>query len=137
MSGPTRRHGAGKEDDAVVVFSGRTDLPWLRLLKPGFRHCFVLLRRGGAWVVIDPLAHYTRVDLVPASLARTAEEVAAAYRDAGVHAVGTAVREPPARLAPLRPATCVETVKRVLGLRAPAVVTPWQLWTHLNRSLFL
>jgi hypothetical protein len=30
-------------DRVLVVFSGTTDIPWLRVLKPGFRHCFALV----------------------------------------------------------------------------------------------
>ena len=33
-----------------------------------------------------------------------------------------------------RPITCVEIVKRLLGVRAPAVVTPHQLYRHLLRE---
>ncbi|MCD8496748.1 MAG: hypothetical protein LRZ85_00855 [Alphaproteobacteria bacterium] len=40
--------------EAYVVFTGRTDLPWLRWLKPGFRHCFVLLNDGRQWAEPRP-----------------------------------------------------------------------------------
>lgn len=119
---------------AVVVFSGVTDLSGLRLLRPGFRHCFVVLRRGGAWVIIDPLAHGTRVDLAPASLAADAAAIAAAYRGLGLAAVVTEERDPPRRLAPVRPHTCVEVVKRLIGRHAPRVVTPWQLYRALEKE---
>ncbi|MFA7431597.1 MAG: hypothetical protein WCZ23_15670 [Rhodospirillaceae bacterium] len=118
-------------DLAVVVFSDAGDLPILRLLKRGFRHCFVVLRRGGAWVVVDPLAHRTVIDLVPGSLAREAEDVAAFYRRCGLSAVVAPVAEPGRRLAPVRFHTCVEAVKRLLGRRAPLVFTPAQLYGHL------
>lgn len=118
-------------DQAVVVFSDTCDLPLLRLLKRGFRHCFVVLRRGGAWVVVDPLAHRTVVDLVPGCLARDADEVAALYRARGLSAVVVPVAEPPHRLAPVRLHTCVETVKRLLGRRAAGVFTPAQLHAYL------
>lgn len=121
-----------REDLAVVVFSNACDLPWLRLLKRGFRHCFVVLRRGGAWVVIDPLAHCTMVDLLPACLARDAEAVAALYRARGLTAEVVAVGEPPPRLAPVRPFSCVEAVKRLIGRQAGWVFTPAQLHAHLR-----
>ncbi|MGC2856003.1 hypothetical protein ACM64Y_11055 [Novispirillum sp. DQ9] len=119
-------------DLAVVVFSDACELPVLRPLARGYRHCFVVLRRGGAWVVVDPLAHRTVIDLVPGSLAREAEAVAGLYRAEGLIAEVVAVAEPPRRLAPLRPHTCVEVVKRLIGRRAPWVVTPAQLHRHLQ-----
>lgn len=127
--------GAGPSPrQAVVVFSGVTDLPWLRLLRPGFRHCFVVLQRGGAWVVVDPLAHCTRLDLAPASLAAEAEAIAAVYRRLGLTAVTVEEREAPRRLAPVRPYTCVEAVKRLIGWHAPLVLTPWQLYRALGNG---
>jgi len=48
--------------NALVVFTGQTDLKWLHLLKPGFRHCFAIIGDGFDWVLINPLSHQT--DLV-------------------------------------------------------------------------
>lgn len=113
---------------AVVVFSGSTDLWWLRLLKPGFRHCSVALAGEGGWVVIDPLSHYTEI----APLALPADyDLAGWYRDAGFDAVEIVPNLPPPVPAPWRPYSCVEATKRILGLRAPRVVTPWQLHQFL------
>jgi hypothetical protein len=36
------------------------------------------------------------------------------------------------RLAPVRPFTCVEAVKRLIGIHAPWTLTPWQLFGHLT-----
>src|SRR3546814_152879 len=58
----------GGETEALVVFSGRADLPWLRCLRAGFRHCFVALRDGPRWVIYEPLSHRTVI-----SVADTAE----------------------------------------------------------------
>lgn len=113
---------------AAVVFSDHTEMWWLRALKPGFRHCFVALAGERGWVVIDPLAHYTEV----APLDVPAEcDLAAWYRSAGLIAIDTIPRLPPRTLAPVRLHSCVETVKRVLGLHAPLVMTPWQLYRYL------
>ena len=121
-------------DMALVVYTGATDLAWLRLLRPGFRHCFVVLRRGGAWIAVDPLAHVTRLDLVAGSLARDAEVVAGAYRAHGVVVDVVRVQDPPKRLAPIRPYSCVEAVKRLIGRPAPWVMTPWQLHRLLEKE---
>jgi hypothetical protein len=53
------------------------------------------------------------------------------YRQRGHRVIATTLMIPPRVLAPIRPFTCVEAVKRVLGLRAPWVFTPWQLYCHL------
>lgn len=127
MSGGGSASVPAAPDLAVVVFSDACDLAVLRPLARGHRHCFVVLRRGGAWVVVDPLAHCTVVDLLPASLGRGAEAVAEVYRAAGLGAEVVEVRDPPRRLAPLRPFTCVEAVKRLIGRHAPWVFTPAQL----------
>ena len=56
---------------ALVVFSGQTELTCLRLLKAGFRHCFVLIEcdvegEGGIapkWVLYNPLSNATQISL--------------------------------------------------------------------------
>lgn len=120
---------------ALVAFSGRAGLPWLRLLRRGFRHCFVAIEAGDRWVVIDPLSHYTDVE-VYAGIG--ADQLAARLRADGLTVVDTYAVRPSPRPAPWRPHSCVEAVIRVLGLRAPRVFTPWQLYRHLlNRKKYL
>lgn len=120
---------------ALVVFGGRADLSWLRLLKRGYRHCFVLLEgEEGLWLVCNPLSHYTELGIV-AGLDPSA--ITDHYRAQGYRVLQTRVTQPPKRSAPWRPYTCVEAVKRVLGLHAPAVFTPWQLYDFLNRKIIL
>lgn len=112
--------------DVLVGFVGHTDLWWLRLLRPGFRHCFAAIRQGPVWVVIDPMSHHTlmRVESCP--------DLMAFYVSRGITVVATRLRPPPHRPAPWRPYTCVEAVKRLLGLPAPWVLTPWQLYKFLK-----
>lgn len=114
----------------MVVFGGRADLWWLRLLAPGFRHCFVVLGGPAGWLQVDPLSN--RTDIVPLDLAADADP-APLYRAEGFTVVRTRLAEPPRRPAPWRPFTCVEAVKRILGLHAPAVITPWQLFRYLQK----
>lgn len=114
---------------ALVVFSGAAHLWWLRLLRPGFRHCFVALRFADSWVVVDPMAHQTEVAVFAAA---PLAAVADAYRRLGMTVVACPVRPAPRRPAPWRPFTCVEAAKRLLGLRAARVFTPWQLYRHIS-----
>jgi hypothetical protein len=57
------------------------------------------------------------------------------YRRQGLRVIETSVRAAPLRVAPLRPLTCVEAVKRVLGIHARSINTPWQLYRHLSTSV--
>lgn len=116
---------------ALVVFVDEGELKCLRFLRRGFRHCFVAVQSLHGWVICDPLSH--RTDLCAVGLF-SAEELARWYRDLGLLVVETRVREAPFRPAPVSPFTCVEAVKRVLGIHAPWTLTPWQLYRLLCRS---
>ncbi|MDJ0952015.1 MAG: hypothetical protein QNJ94_24145 [Alphaproteobacteria bacterium] len=114
---------------ALVVFSGDVQVRWLRLLRPGFRHCFVAVESPSGWVLYDPLAHQTVIRALPAA---GTVDLAAWYRALGHRVVETRVRAAPHRPAPWAPFTCVEAVKRLLGLRGVWIWTPWQLYRALQ-----
>lgn len=117
---------------ALVVFSGRADLAWLRLLRPGFRHCFLILGSNDGWLCLSPLAHRTTLTVLPLA---ADFDAAGWYRDQGLTVVETAYpTDPPRRQAPWRPYSCVEAVKRVLGIHHPLILTPWQLYRFLEKS---
>ena len=137
MSGAAETYQSTTADDlagpapAVVVFTGDTSLGCLRILKPGFRHCFVAVCRNDHWVICDPLCH--RTDLLVISK-DAAGDLGAWYRLRGLTVIATWVRPAPPRIAPLSAYTCVEAVKRILGIHARSVNTPWQLYRHLSQS---
>jgi hypothetical protein len=115
----------------LVVFEDRAEAPWLRVLKPGFRHCFCLLGDGWHWVVCDPLLGGIAMAQV---LGVDAGFLAHHYRAAARRVVLTPVGDPPQPAVRLpRLLTCVEIVKRLVGLGAPEVVTPYQLYRRLPR----
>ncbi|MEQ8667016.1 MAG: hypothetical protein RIC16_14950 [Rhodospirillales bacterium] len=116
-------------EPAVVVFSDRADLWWLRALPRGFRHCFVLLRGRDGWVAVEALSNGIIISELPDE---TPERVAGAYRRVGCRAVVVRCRPRVARALPWAPFSCVESVKRLIGLRAPAVWTPRQLWRKIR-----
>ena len=115
----------------LVVFCDATELWWLCFLKRGFRHCFVALGDGERWMTIDPLSHVTDIALIPGD---SVDDLASIYRGLGLTVLETSLRIPPRRAAPWRPFTCVEAVKRILGVHAGNVVTPWQLYCFLSRN---
>lgn len=126
---PDRRAGNHSTGRIVVVFSGATDLRWLQALKPGFRHCYAVLKNAGGWLLIDPASHQTRIEyLGPMPLRR----LLVGLQTAETTVVCCRRRDAPMRLAPIRPFTCVEAVKRLIGIHAPWTLTPWQLFDHLT-----
>jgi hypothetical protein len=117
---------------ALLVFVDRPDCRWLRWLRPGFRHCFVVLRLDDEWLACDPLLH--RLELqrlrLPADF-----DLATFYVERGHRVLmGWTDAPTPPILPSLEPLTCVSVAKRALGLRASRVLTPWQLYRWLLRD---
>jgi len=116
------------EQKAWVVFSDETDLKILKILKRGFRHCFVLLNNGKHWIAMDPLANRTEI---------TVPETPIDF-DLPLWLKTQGYIVQPARImsfrspAPITILSCVELVKRVLGIRKRRIITPWQLYQYLN-----
>lgn len=115
-----------------VVFSGQTDMGWLKFLKPGFRHCFLLLHDGRQWLTVDPMLnhldvlvhHHVAPDFdLPHWLATQGQTV--------MPAKACRMKMYPA---PLAFFTCVEAVKRYLGLHKLSIITPWQLYRFLEKQ---
>lgn len=46
-----------------VVFTGKTDIAWLKFLKKGFRHCFALIKTKNQWMSFDPLSAFTDIEI--------------------------------------------------------------------------
>lgn len=115
-----------------VAFSGRADLPWLKLLRPGFRHCFCAIADATGWTLVDPLARR----LVVLRLGVGPEfDLPAFWRRAGFRVLGpfTPARALPSLLPPLAPFNCVTACLRLLGLDGPLVLTPFGLYRRLAR----
>lgn len=117
---------------AWVVFSGKTELPWLKFLKPGFRHCYVVLHDGMRWVTIDPLSPHTEV-LVHHHLSPEFDLIGwlELRGQQTVEAVADWSKSKPA---PFMLFTCVEAVKRILGIQNRSLLTPWQLYRFLTEK---
>jgi len=121
--------GAGRR--AFVVFADRAECAWLRVLRPGFRHCFAALEEQGGWLVLDPLLD--RIELVWIAPDQDFD-LPSFYAARGHTILAGALRHgrSRSRLPRLAPLTCVSVVKRLLGIDAPGVLTPWQLFRRLT-----
>jgi hypothetical protein len=121
---------------ALVVFGDNTGLWWLRFLRPGFRHCFVVVETSSDWVVIDPLSHCLEVSVVPLS---SVPDFRLACVKAGLRVVDVEIERPLRKAMPIGPFSCVECAKRVIGLKNRFVMTPWQLYEQIakNKNIYL
>ncbi|HYF09591.1 MAG TPA: hypothetical protein VD970_18380 [Acetobacteraceae bacterium] len=125
---------AEAEQRVWIVFGGRADQPWLRLLHPGFRHCFAAIEDEGGWCVLDPLSGrlvVARLD-VPAGF-----DLPRLYARAGLVPLGPFVpgAPRPQRLPSLMPFSCVTLCRQLLGAGAPFALTPRGLFRRLGRHL--
>ena len=117
---------------AWVVFCAHTDLPWLRFLKSGFRHCFILLNDNQVWVSIDPLSTHTDIQIHhhlggDYDLPRWLETQ-------GFKVLSAEINTSHTRPAPWMAFTCVEAIKRTLGIHRRFIFTPWQLYKFLKNK---
>lgn len=113
---------------AYVAFGGNPTHWWTRFLKKGFYHCSLLIGNGFEWILIDPVMHYTDLILMHQ---RHAPEI---LKNKGYLLVRTTLKMPKKVSFHFRPMTCVETVKRFLGLTNPKIWTPYQLYLALKKQ---
>lgn len=120
---------------AIIGFTDAERPWWLRFFPKGFRHCFALISDAGRWVVVNPMSHWTDIAVLPeaADNARV-EDIVRALADKNIAARVCAVAEPARRTLPPTPFTCVEVVKRIVGLRAPWVLTPAALARFIEKN---
>lgn len=121
------RHG-------YVVFEDNTTLWWLRLLKRGFRHCYVLIKlRGGknSWLEINPLSN----QLVVSEHYSSSEEdyPVRLRRCRACRVIAVNFARAPLKCAPLGIFSCVEFVKRIVGIHCFSIFTPYQLYKKLKK----
>ena len=125
-------HRRGAAQQVFIVFGDGAGQPWLRLLRPGFRHCFAALADETGWTVLDPLTGRLVVSRLGVPLGF---DLPGFYRRAGLLVLGPFLPgEPRARrLPPLEPVSCVALCRAVLGSDAPFAVTPFGLFCSLNK----
>ena len=132
-AGLSHRHALAAGAQLVWIgFGGRADRAWLRLLRPGFRHCFAVLAEAEGWVVVEPLSGrllVTRPVLLPDF------DLPGFYRRAGLTLLGPFQPGGAAcgSLPQLSPYSCVAVCRALLGAGAPFAVTPHGLFRALEK----
>lgn len=102
-----------------VYFAESDGEYWIkRFLKPGFSHCFIVT----AGVLINPCFHFTNV-------------VACGGVYESTVFLDVDYSEPKmSRRSILQPFTCVTIVKSILGINNSGIITPYQLFKHLEAN---
>jgi hypothetical protein len=115
-------------NDIWIAFSGKADVAFLKMLRPGFRHCFALIKGDDRWLMVDPMLHKMAIE---ATQTPVGFDLPAWLRARGYRVVRAPRLEPLRRMACPSPFTCVEAMKRLIGLHNWRIFTPWQLYRYL------
>ena len=116
-------------EKAVVGFGGEPTLWWMHFLKKGFYHCFVALGRENEWLIIDPLLHFTDAIMIKNV------NIKLFFKNHGYRFVEVPINEPAYKRLRVMPYTCVETVKRFIGVEKSFIFTPYSLFCYLNKKI--
>lgn len=122
---------AGKQRVEGYIIFKQSSRWWGRLFKKDFSHCFALVRQDGLWVQVDPSLSVLAVNVLPVGvpLRKMFPDCAKFVRFK--RWIPENLVRTPWLLVPL---TCVEQMKSLLGVRNPLLLTPYQLFKHLEKS---
>ncbi|MBD5398135.1 hypothetical protein HDR60_01350 [bacterium] len=123
-----RRFGLNaKWDNVWVVFSPVTTLWYLRFLRVGFKHCFLILEDNGYFFIVDPLS--SKIELM--SFHILGDKLIKELENCDMKVVKAFINENVPSSWKFGIFTCVEVVKRILGISSLRVITPYQLYKYL------
>lgn len=111
--------------DCIIIFTGKCALRFLRVLRLGYRHCCIIIKLGNDNILIDTMSHKTSISVIDGKLLQLFIQL---YMDEGYTVLETSMREPKALVCTLRPHTCVEAAKRIIGIQDGRILSPWQLY---------
>ena len=111
-----------------VAFGGRRTYFWTHFLKKNYNHCFLVVGFGFWWTIIDPVLAFTDIF----SLQST--DIKKVFAEKGYTLVKAKIDYDYKKVLHLRPLTCVESVKRFLGITNPWIFTPYQLYKYIKKE---
>ena len=115
-----------------IIFTGETDLKFLQFLKKGFRHCFVVMQTENGWITIDPL--YLNIDINHYRDKQKNIFLPQWFEQQGYKVVQAIINKPTKRKIYFSPYSCVEVIKKIIGLNNFFIMTPWQLYKYLKKK---
>lgn len=119
-----------------VIFEHDTSLWWLRFLRRGFRHCYVILEFSAAdgaffWLELNPMSNQTYAFIHNSELA--IDYISYLQKQEYIHICPFEFKPAPLKCAPFSIFSCVEFVKRILGIHDFGIITPYQLYNKLKK----
>ncbi len=114
-----------------VIFVDEVSLWWLRLLKKGFRHCYLVfsLDSGMTWLEINPMSN--RVFFRSHQYCESYDYLSD-LESKEVIVMDVEIIDVGLKTAPIGFFSCVEFVKRSLGIHSLFTITPHQLYKKLK-----
>jgi len=113
-----------------VVFTDAEVNQWFtRFLHPGYGHCYVVWWDGFNWIRMRPDLTHVAIEVLP--LIDSGDVELVVLGNTAVHVEVPVNKQRVRTPLMLAPATCTEACKAVLGIRAPFVFTPRQLFNYL------
>lgn len=119
-------------DKAYVVFVDNVSLWWLKFLKPGFRHCYMLFAydEKRTWIELNPYSNQTFVKVY--HFEESFDYIFFLRSHENLNIFETPIFCAPQKCAPMGFFSCVEMVKRILGIHSLSLITPYQLYKKLK-----
>jgi len=108
-----------------IVFSDDTDIRVLKLLKRGFRHCYMIMQQDDRWVIVDPRCDKTDIKILPHPPHFNFPRY---FSEQGKTVIRVPNLNTPQKIMSPFPVSCVDAIKRVIGLHKYWVITPHQLY---------
>ena len=120
--------------EVYVVFENVNTIWWLKFLKKGFRHCFIVLlvHEHNLAILLNPRSNQVDIQLFHNCNTQIALDVYSAQ--AGYTLERVHIKQAPLKVAPVMVFTCVEFEKIILGIHDISIITPYQLYKNLKSS---
>lgn len=118
---------------AWVIFENGNDITLLRrVLKDGYKHCWILLWDGRQWITVDSLSSH--IEVMTYNDIMDGLDLPMWLKDRYTAVVEIPLRRDGEKELYIRWLSCVEIAKHYLGIKAFGVITPYQLYKHLLRN---
>lgn len=118
-----------------VVFVDNTSLWWLKFLKKGFRHCYIIFQLGNnpqLLIELNPMSNQFYVFKHISHLG--CDYIFHLKQQDNIKIIPIDIKQAELKTAPIGIFSCVEFVKRVLGIHSFWLFTPYQLYKFLTKT---